>query len=86
MVTDRWHTAQAQCDLLRMNAAAAAAAAASSEGGSGMSRQQEAALSAAANGSLPLPGLDIVKGYVARIAELEGELRSVKALASISFA
>ncbi|KAG2444138.1 hypothetical protein HYH02_009078 [Chlamydomonas schloesseri] len=101
-VTDRWHTAQAQCDLLRMSQAAAARSlqshaslngqqgGASSDGAnhgaSGLSAQQEAAFAAAADGSLPLPGLDIVKGYVSRIAELEAELKSMKSLAHLSFA
>eukprot|EP00198_Chlamydomonas_reinhardtii_P003876 XP_001693212.1 kinesin family member heavy chain [Chlamydomonas reinhardtii] len=99
-VTDRWHTAQAQCDLLRMSQAAAArslqshaslnsqqgGAGGDGAGGSGLSAQQEAAFAAAADGSLPLPGLDIVKGYVSRIAELEAELKSMKSLAHLSFA
>ncbi|PNH11829.1 Chromosome-associated kinesin KIF4 [Tetrabaena socialis] len=81
-VTDRWHTAQAQCDLLRMNQAAAAGLQA--QGGDGGAQGE--AIAAALSGALPLPGLDIVKGYVARIADLEAELKSAKSLAMLSFA
>ncbi|GLC45179.1 hypothetical protein PLESTB_000427200 [Pleodorina starrii] len=67
VVADKWHTAQAQCDLLKLNQAAA------------KGRQDSAGGS---DSELPLPGLDIVKGYVARIAELEAEVMSMKSLAA----
>ncbi|GLI69654.1 hypothetical protein VaNZ11_014325 [Volvox africanus] len=70
-ITDKWHTAQAQCDLLRMNQAAAA----------GGMQHRQGGLYAIDGTELPLPGLDIVKGYVARIAELEAEVKSMKSLA-----
>ncbi|KAG2494778.1 hypothetical protein HYH03_007022 [Edaphochlamys debaryana] len=81
-VTDKWHTAQAQCDLLRMGQAAAASGLALHSSG----EQQAAEGGAGSLGPLPLPGLDIVKGYVSRIAELEEELKSMKSLAHLSFA
>ncbi|EFJ41236.1 Kif4 type kinesin [Volvox carteri f. nagariensis] len=70
-ITDKWQTAQAQCDLLRMNQAAAAA---------GLQHRQDNP-GGPDGAELPMPGLDIVKGYVARIAELEAEVKSMKSLA-----
>lgn len=65
-VTDKWHTAQAQCDLMRMSHASAARNAWVSEGGA----------------ARDLPAVDIVKGYVARVAELEAEVSSLRSLAA----
>ncbi|GFR40655.1 hypothetical protein Agub_g1240 [Astrephomene gubernaculifera] len=76
-VTDKWHTAQAQCDLLQMNLAACSRHA--SQGGVGGSEDTPMT---PGGGAVPLPSLDIVKGYVARISELETELKSMKSLAS----
>ncbi|KXZ43975.1 hypothetical protein GPECTOR_76g796 [Gonium pectorale] len=74
LVTDKWHTAQAQCDLMRMNNATAA------------HQAQQGTPGGAQDGSSPLPGVDIVKGYLERIAELENEVKSMKSLAHLSFA
>lgn len=70
-VSDKWHTAQAQCDLLRMNQIAAAA---------GLQHRRDSA-AGLERSDLPLPGLDIVKGYVARITQLENEAKNLKSLA-----